>query len=202
MRMPSRSKEAGAIAIAAGLCCSSAACVSARDSYDDFGDRIVDAAPAPDAPPVSTLPDVDGEWLMTTRPNLPEDRFLYFRVTVTLTQVTENTGTLAYTGRALDWRTLEPVGETWSEGGIAVGADATFEAPLVGTLPAEANSITETQVLVNGLLHGTLIADDFVCGTLTGDAGGLGLEGTTWASVRITGDMLPDPVWRCEDRPE
>ncbi len=50
-------------------------------------------------------------------------------------------------------------------------------------------------------IHAELRTTAFICGTLTGTGGGLSLDGSTFAAVRITGSELPDPVHRCEDQP-
>lgn len=176
-------------------------CTNARDEYVDFGDRLPDAGPGIDAEIVSEIPDISGDFFMVSRANLTEDRFLKFRVTLTYTAVTANTGVLAYSGYCLDVDTDEPVGEPLSADGVEVRADATFDAPLVGTLAAECNSVTGTQIESDGLIHGQIISADFGCGTMSGNAGGLPLDGTTWATQRITGETLPSAIWRCEDAP-
>lgn len=178
------------------------ACVDARDEYVDFGERLPDAAPPVDAPIVSELPDVTGEFLVRARPNLTEDRFVTFRATVVMTPTSANTALLDWSGQPLDYETLEPVGAPLVEEDVAFGADAMGIIPFVGTIPGRANSISGTQVEADGLLHTTLVTADFFCGTLTGRVGSFPLEGSTFAAVRITGKELPTPLYRCEDGPQ
>lgn len=201
LRMKSLRHE-GTGAVAAGLLFVAATgCVNARDEFTDYGNRVIDAAPPVDAPIVSTIPDPTGEWLITARPNLSQKTFLNLRGTFTYTPITENTGELDYTVTALNYQTLEPVGDPFIGEDRPVGQDASFSVPLVGTLAGEANPITNSPIALNAELHGTVITADFLCGMATGDASGLNLEGTTWAAVRITGDELPEAKWRCDQGP-
>ena len=179
------------------------ACTNARDEFVDFGNRVVDASNVEiDGAIVSEQPDVDGEFFMVARPDLPEDRFLRFIVTYDYTPVTANTGRLDYSGVCLDVDTGEPVGDPLTGADLEVRADGSFDGPLVGTLPGECNAVLPgTTIQANGMIHGDLISDDFICGDMSGDAGGLSLVGTTWGSQRITGQELPAPIHRCEDGP-
>lgn len=178
-------------------------CVDARSAYDDFGNRFTDAGNDDvDGQIVSVLPDVDGEWLIAVRPNLPEDRIIQFRATLTLTPITENTGTIDVSAQPLTVADRTPVGDAFVAIGREVGSDARFDAPFIGTLPGAANPVSGTDAGVNAMLVAEIRSDQFLCGQLTGTAGPLPLDGTTWAAVRITGDTLPAPVFRCADQPE
>ncbi|MCA9674221.1 MAG: hypothetical protein H6708_09505 [Kofleriaceae bacterium] len=147
------------------------------------------------------LPHVDGEWFLAVRPNLPEDRILQFRTTLTLTAVTANTGLIDINAQPLSVADQTPVGDAFVVTQENVASDATFEAPFVGMLPAEANPVSGSNAQVNAQMQAQLRTDNFVCGTLTGQAGALPLDGTTWAAVRITGDTLPTAIFRCDDQP-
>ncbi len=191
-----------AFAVASGV--GAVGCYDAGDAYDEYKDRVFDAAPVieVDGGIVSTLPDIDGEFYMVARPaGLGEKRLFHIRLTFAMTSVTENTATVDYVANFLDYQTLEPVGELVIEEGIAVSSDASYDAPLQGTVPAAANSVSGTNAPMDGVLSGTIVSDDFLCGTATGTAGALSLDGTEWAAVRITGDTLPPPVWSCADQP-
>lgn len=180
------------------------ACVDARGSYEDYASRVPDAAPVVDIDGgvVSNLPNIDGEFYMVCRPDLPEDRLIHLRVTIDLTPITENTGEVAYNARFLDYTTFEPVGAEVTAGEIPIGSDASFdEWSLDGTVPAAANPISGSNAVMHGLLIGNIVSEDFLCGTATGTAGALALDGTQWAMQRITGDTLPPPVWTCADQP-
>jgi hypothetical protein len=177
--------------------------VDAKGSFDNFGNRIVDAdVRSLDAPIVSTLPDITGDFFMVARPDLPEDRFFSFRAVNMFHAVTENTGTFDWEAIALDWQTFEPVGEPFTNTAVPVASDATADMPLIGQLDGRANSVSGSTVTFNDtVVHVTLVTDDFICGTLTGDASGFPLAGSTFGAVRITGDTLPPGIARCEDGP-
>lgn len=179
------------------------ACVDARDTFEDYGNRVVDAAPEVeiDGGIVSTLPNIDGEFYFVARPDLSEKRLFHLRITLDMTPVTENTAVVDYTAYFLNWMTLEPVGEPVTDEMLAVAEDATFDLPLDGTVPAAANSVSGSNARMDGVLAAQIVSADFLCGTATGTAGGLNLAGTVWAAQRITGDTLPDPVWSCDDQP-
>jgi hypothetical protein len=192
-----------------GLTCLAAAgsmalvgCVDARGAFDEYGDRFADAGNSDvDGQIVSSLPDVDGDWLIAVRPNLPEDRIIQFRATFDLTAVTENTGKIDIAAQPLKVSDRTPVGDAFIANEQNVLSDASFEAPFVGTLPGEANPVSGSNAAVDSVLVAQIKSDQFVCGSLTGVAGPLPLDGTTWAAIRITGDTLPAPIFRCEDQP-
>lgn len=178
-------------------------CVDARADYDDFGGRLVDAGSGDvDGEVVSELPAVDGEWFLAVRPNLPEDRIIRFRATIDITAVTANTGLIDVTAQPLSVADATAVGEAFVALEQEVQSDASFDAPFVGTLPGAANPVSGTNADIDAVLVAQLRNDDFMCGELTGMAGPLPLAGTTWAAVRITGETLPTPVFRCEDEPQ
>lgn len=179
-------------------------CVDARAEFDDFGARLVDANNTQiDGEIVSSLPNVDGEWLLAVRPASVGKINILFRTTFDLTPVTENTGRISISAQPLTVADQTPVGVPLTAADQDVRSDASFEAPLIGLLPGAANPVIEgSNAAINGTLFGQLRSADFICGTLAGTAGSLSLEGTTWAAVRITGDTLPEPVVRCEDQPE
>lgn len=178
-------------------------CVDARADYDDYSDRLVDAGNGDvDGEVVSELPAVDGEWFLSVRPNLPEDRIIRFRATIDLTPVTSNTGLIDVTAQPLTVADATAVGEAFVALQQEVKSDASFEAPFVGTLPGAANPVSGGDAAINAVLVAQLRNDNFMCGELTGMAGPLPLAGTTWAAVRITGEELPAAVFRCEDEPQ
>lgn len=189
-------------AVAAGLLFVAATgCVNARDEFVDYSDRLIDAGPPIDAPIVSNIPDVTGEWLMTARPDLPQDFLMYFHGSFTYTPVTENTGTFDANIIALNYQTFEEVGDPFVGADLPVGEDASFTGPLVGNLQGEANPISGSTIFLDAGYNGTIITADFICGTVFGTGASLNLEGSTWAAVRITGDELPEAKWRCDQGP-
>lgn len=178
-------------------------CVDARGAYDEFGDRLVDASSTDvDGAIVSELPNVDGDWLIAVRPNLPEDRIIQFRATFDITAVTENTGTIDLSAQPLTVADRTAVGEAFVASDIAVASDATFDAPLDGLLPGEANPVSGSDAAVDAVMVSQIRSADFLCGELTGQAGALPLAGTTWAAIRVNGNNLPEPIFRCEDEPQ
>ncbi len=178
-------------------------CVDARAEYDDFGSRVVDANNTEvDGEVVSVLPNVDGEWLISVRPNLPEDKIIFFRTTLELTPVTENTGSIDVSAQPLNFADQSPVGAALLATNLDVSSDASFAAPLTGQLPGAANPISMSDVPINATMHAELRSADFLCGTLSGTASSLSLVGTTWGAVRITGETLPEFVFSCAGQPE
>jgi len=177
-------------------------CVDARGSYDEFGDRLVDAGNGDiDGDVVSELPNVDGEWRLVVHPaNLPEDKLLFFDATFDLSVVNANTGKINMNAQPLSYTDMTAVGTAFTAQNRQVASDATFDAPFVGTLPGPANPITQVDVNVNSTLDAVLKSDSFVCGTLSGQAGSLPLAGTTWAAVRLDA-ATDDYIFRCEDQP-
>lgn len=177
-------------------------CVNARESFDDFGDRVPDAAPSIDSEIISNLPDVTGEFY-TVANLVNTDRYFRFITTHEFTPVTENTGLLDSSHQPLDHETLEPVGAPLVSEGVEVRSDGRADLPLIGLLPARANSITGTDVQLNAIIHAQIRTTDFICGDLTGQAATLPVDGSTFGSGRIQppGDVLPAMIARCADGP-
>jgi len=179
-------------------------CVDAREAYDDFGSRLVDGGSGDvDGEVVSSLPDIDGDdWFIVVHPVTVDDRVIQFRATFDLTAVTENTGKVDVSAQPLTVADQTAVGDAFVASDQPVESDASFTAPFEGILPAAANSISGADAPVDSQLHAEIRSDQFICGTLTGQAGALPLEGTTWAAVRVTGDTLPAPtIWSCAQQP-
>lgn len=82
----------------------------------------------------------------------------------------------------------------------ALAATGSFDQPLVGTLPGEANPFSGTSQPFDASFHAELRSPDLVCGTLTGVVAGLDLAGSTFAAQRVT-DLtpaaLPAPIAAC-----
>jgi hypothetical protein len=95
-----------------------------------------------------------------------------------------------------------PAAPQFGSNNMQVALDGTFTAPLTGTLPGDANPIVKGNVVTaDGVQHGVIISTDLICGTLTGTAGPLPLDGSTFAAIRIPdneiGPQLPTPVTAC-----
>lgn len=180
-------------------------CVDARGAYDEFGNRLPDADEGGvDGEEVEELPAVTGTWLLAVRPNLPEDRIIQFTATLDLSvdSATPNIGVIDIEAQPLTVADRTPVGDLFAAFDQPVASDATFTAPFVGVLPGEANPVSGSNANVDAELAAHLVDANFVCGTLSGNAGALPLDGTTWAAIRIPeGGALPDPIFRCADQP-
>jgi hypothetical protein len=119
-----------------------------------------------------------------------------------LTPVTTNTGLVDISAQPLSVADRTAVGEAFVATETEVASDASFDAPFIGVLPGAANPVSGSDANVNAVLVAQIRSDQFLCGELTGMAGPLPLQGTTWAAVRITGETLPAPIFRCEDEPQ
>jgi hypothetical protein len=189
------------------LCLGVAGCVDAKGSFDDFSARIVDGNTSqPDRPNFTTIPDVTGEFLLAARPNLPEDRILEFIADFTMTANADGTATLTWTTTALTTADHTPSNQAspMTATDIQVRLDGTFDAPMQGVLPGDANPVIPgTSANLDAIVHGEIDSEDFVCGTLTGTAGSLTLDGSTFAAQRITpgttDGSLPDAIFKCPD---
>jgi hypothetical protein len=167
-------------------------CVDARDEYNKFDDRLVDAAgTGADAPIVSELPDVNGQWIIKAKPGgITGDFYFYFTTTVTFTPTSANTGHLAWRPQPLDYDEWVPVGDPFdaAEGDIDNTATGDFE--LDGLLPARANSLTQADVVLDAFVTATLQSEDFICGAVGGVAGTYPLNGSTFTATRWDGSTI------------
>jgi hypothetical protein len=181
--------------IAIAVCSAAAAgCVNARDEYNDFSDRLIDASGTGiDAPVVSSLPDVNGQWLVKAKPPVEGEFYFYFTTTITFTPVTTNTGRLAWQPQPHDFQTFENVGELLDAQEGDVDETASVALGMTGVLPGRANSLTQATVNLNGSLMAHLMSTDFICGEITGVAGTFPLQGSTFAAARYPGgDLVAD----------
>jgi len=189
------------------LCLAAVGCVDPKGSFDDFAARVVDGNTSqPDRPNFTTIPDITGEFLFAARPNLPQDRIMQLISDFTLTANADGTATLSMTTTALTTkdRTPSTQGSPMTVTDVHVALDGTFDAPITGVLPGDANPVIPgTSAALDAVIHGAINTEDFVCGTLSGTAGSLTLDGSTFAAQRITpgtvGSALPDPVFKCPD---
>jgi len=185
-------------------------CVDAGGAYNDYASRVTDAGieVEVDGAVVSELPNIDGDWLIAVRPGLPEDRILQFKAALTMTAVTSNTGALDISAQPLAVSDRAEVGSPFEAEEQDVASDTSFDILFEGMLPAAANPVSGSNAAVDAVLHGSIHSETFLCGTLTGTAGALTLDGacpgpqcTTWAAIRIDGSTLPAPLFNCESEP-
>lgn len=182
-------------------------CVDAKKSYDDFASRVVDANTSmPDHAFFTSIPDVTGHFLLAAKPKGINADIL-FVADYTLLANEDGTAKLTYAASALTAtdHTISagpPAAPQFSATDMHVSIDGTFNAPLSGTLPGDANPvIANNSIVVDGVKHGQIMTTDLICGTLTGTAGPLSLDGSTFAAIRIApgtvGTELPTPVDAC-----
>ena len=201
-------KALSTVALSAAL----VGCVDARKSYDDFESRIVDGNTSqPDRPNLTNIPDCTGHFLLAVHAAAGGDSSnpLLFVADYTLTANADGTANLSYSASALTEMSPHvvsagpPPGPQFGSNDMKVALDGTFTAPLQGTLPGDANPISPGTIVStsNGEKHGLIVSTDLICGTLTGTAGPLPLDGSTFAAIRIApgtiGDALPTPVTAC-----
>lgn len=155
-------------------------------------DRAVAITVAEDA--IADLIDFTGDFLMTILPAFSDGPVLRYRVTYTVDPVA---ALLEYTSIALRVDDGSPVGDPMVSHSVELADDLRFEGLFDGLLPAEANPYSFTALELDAAKFGRIVDGDLLCGTLTGTAGALPLDGATWTEVRITGPSLPDPVVVC-----
>lgn len=185
-------------------------CVDARKSYDDFESRIVDGNTSqPDRPNLTSIPNATGHFLLAVHAAAGGDSAdpIMFVADYTLTPNADGTALLSYKASALVVTSHvlsqgPPPAPQFMSDNMTVALDGTFTAPLTGTLPGDANPIVKGNVVTaDGVLHGVVTSTDLICGTLTGTAGPLPLDGSTFAAIRIPdneiGPALPTPVTAC-----
>jgi hypothetical protein len=177
--------------IAIAVCSAAAGCVNARDEYNDFSDRLIDASGTGiDAPIVTSLPDVNGMWLVKAKPPVEGEYYFYFTTSIAFTPTSANTGHVEWQPQPHDFETFENVGELLDAQEGDVDATGTVRLGMTGVLPGRANSLTQATVNLNGTITAHLQTTDFICGEITGVAGTFPLQGSTFAASRYPGGNL------------
>lgn len=205
------SSTAASIAALASL--SLLACVKPAERFDAFQERVIDAAQATSScdDPVGTalpeLPDVTGEFLLSIAVSFAPDSPLQFRCATTLRPAgAEGALDLSCTPLTVDGRT--DIGDVLGKDDVLVRVDGTFCAPIVGTVPGDANPISGSDIVTSDtglVLGGTLTSADGFCGDINGGITQPFVSDEitgTFGAVRIdtpgaTGADLPDPVKEC-----
>ncbi len=209
-------------ALSALTALSALACVDPQKSFDEFGDRVVDAAAPPDAAPPSDgggfdggLPDISGPFLLslaTTEP-VPVSP-LRFLVTGAVTPGKDGGGTADLTIQPLGVEMCEkgvggePVGKSLTIEGVAIAADGTFTVNAVGAVvDGLANPLLCGVPIDSDIqLSGSVQSADGFCGAVGGMVHAP-IEGAlvgTFAAIRLTepvmtGDAnLPAAVTACQ----
>lgn len=190
-------------------------CVDPKKSFDDYGERVPDAAPPADAAGGGGVFDISGAFLLSIQTSLGGP--LRFVVEGELTQNKDGSATADLTFQPIITPSNacpsdtpgEPIGDALDLSGLEINADGEFDVLQEGaTAPGAANPITCSDIVADIQFIGTLQNEDLFCG----DVGGmvmmpvsLPLSGT-FGAVRIAGpgekvqygdDNLPEAVIRC-----
>jgi hypothetical protein len=185
-------------------------CVDARGAYDDFASRVVDAAPRPDADPTQcpsggTTPDMTGRFLFGGRGLATQNKDILFDVTVTYTAGADGGGTMDLSYKPLKFDTREPSSmpdALPAMTGVVVDNCGNWQSTLSGTLPGDADPVIPgTPLTLEAINTGKIYSADFVCGTLTGTAQNVALDGYfAWIRVPTAGPLPAEQPNKCSDR--
>jgi len=193
------------------MCAALTACVDPRKSFDDYGTRIVDGNTSmPDRPDLSAIPDVNGHFYFGVHANGTAASTLILLVGDFTMTKTNDKAMVSYSAATL--KTADKKESTGGDPcncpppqfgaqGMEVGSDGTFTAALAGKLPGDANPVQPgVQIDVQGVLHGELRSADLICGKLTGTAGPISLDGSTFAAIRIDAGVIGDALPKAESK--
>jgi hypothetical protein len=184
-----------------------AGCTDPRGRYDDYASMFhtPDAGPMLDSPMTGGLADITGTFLLaiTTPIALPPLQTLD-------TLVLDQTSTPPKVNLHIQYLSdadRTPIAEGQTDyNNLDVDPTTGVFTVNVGDLviPKAATSIGS--ITVNGVvITSTIHSADFFCGTLTGNALGTDLTGSTFGAVRVqvgqTGSALPSPALSCADEP-
>jgi hypothetical protein len=199
------------IALSSLLTLQTLACVDPKKTFGEFEDRVVDAAPIPDAGGGGGIFDINGPFLlsMATREPAPVSP-IRFLAEVSFTE-TEDGGTADINVQPLaDERCAEgmggqPVGKALVLEGVPIGADGSFNVNAKGTTVGEDANPLCAVIEADIELTGAMQSADVFCGTIGGrvNAPLPGDLAGTFAAIRLdepvmTGDAnLPPPVTAC-----
>lgn len=182
----------------------SGGCVDPGGTFDDFQERVVDAASRPDARSIDEIPDVTGEFYMGLRPGPTPSLPFRFLATTVLHQDASG-ATLDLSMLSLDRETFEPVGAPNAVEGVVVSDSGEFTAVFIDVvIPARANPVSGQELTADVTLIGQLRTEDLYCGDAEGMVNSpftLSLDGSTFAAIRVapgtTGMDLPELVGEC-----
>ena len=182
-------------------------CTDANGRFDDFGQRINDAAPPePDAPPIEELPDLTVYWLMTIAVVVLPDKPLLFYTEINMTVNDDGTGEFDAYAQPLTVADRQPVGDLLVSEDIAVNNAGELAAPFPGEVPGAANPISGQPIEMDPTALSVIKNVDFFCGDVIGSVTKptiIDLEGSTIGGIRIEegtyGDDLPDPIAACPE---
>jgi hypothetical protein len=182
-----------------------AGCTDPDGSFDDFVDRIPDAAPIPDAEVLSAIPDITGRFFVGASASVSPDDHLLFIAENTI-DIMGDTAVLSVDLTPVDYTTRQEVGDTETFAGIPVNMNGQFTATVMDVdIPAEANPITQSLLVLSTLtFDATIRSEDLYCGFVEGMVtvpAPIDLAGSTFAAIRVPdgaiGDDLPMHLVAC-----
>lgn len=193
------------------------ACVSASDRFDEFDQRVRDAAASSvEGCDGDALPDISGQYYLALSPVIAPSSLLQFTVDSEMTAGDDGTATVDFSFQPLCVREgegaqdcgdqlLQPVGDPLPATGVTVASDCTFRAELLqAVVPGKANPISGSDIRGDIIVVGSIRTTELYCGDVEGmlqEPIPLSLEGSTFAAQRIepgtTGAALPDPLAAC-----
>jgi hypothetical protein len=177
------------------------ACADPVGRYEEHAERVLDAGSARvDATPLAELPDITGSFLIGMSAAVaPEPPFQFLGV-AELVAHPDGTGTVQLSLTALGVTDRMPIGDAILSD-VPVSTGGQFEAVFAGTLPAAANPVIPSDVVVEGELLLTIHSADLFCGEVVGQVTSpviVDLAGSTVGAVRVpqgtVGGDLPDTV--------
>lgn len=197
------------MASAAGV--SGAGCVDPGQSFRDFDERVIDAAPnvVGGSCRGGEIPDVSGEFYLALSPSFAPDALLRFQASTTLSAGAATTIAISLQPICVnDQCTVgEPVGDPILVDAVDVTSDCTFEAQLVDAfIPGGANPVSGSDIIGNIQMLGSLKDTDLYCGVANGTADVSGskipIDNSSFGAVRITGENFPEAVAACPEETE
>jgi len=191
------------VALSTVMALSVVACVDPKKTFDEFGDRVLDAAPIPDATEGGGgVFDVTGPFLLSIATTMPVPVSpIRFLVNATFTPVGDG-GTVDLTIQPLAVEACipgeggTPFGDTLEIADIPVESDGTFEVTVTGSMiPMEANPLScELAIGADIALSGTILSTDAICGTVGGMVSDpiMGPLVGTFGAIRVADPAVSD----------
>jgi hypothetical protein len=187
------------------------ACVDPQKTFDEYEDRVVDAAPREGGCTPAGFFPVNGEFLLSIQTPIGGPLRIILSGTTT---PNEAGGTADFTFQPIIAENCvagqggQPAGDPLAPvEGLSIGTDGTFELTQTGaTTPGDANPITCSDIVADISFSGCTLSETAICGDVTGmvmEPIPLDLSGSTFGAVQIEegarGDAnLPEPVVACE----
>lgn len=188
------------------------ACVDPKQTFDEFEERVVDAAPrVGGCTPVDFFP-ISGEFLLAIQTPIGGPLRLIVNATTTSNEAggsTDLTFQPIIAENCVAGMGGQPVGDELPPiDGIPIEPNGTFAlTQLAATTPGDANPITCGDILADIEFSGCILSETSLCGEVTGmvmEPIPLPLDGSTFGAVQIEpgarGDAnLPEAVNACPE---